>query len=149
MPPNNTFTKETTGSRGVMAPTATSISDNELIKEIEDSAEKFYFQQAEIAIENGAAYGGFIILTAALHHFAGLNKGVGSIDGNEIRDYCRIYLKTYDENALWKSLRCGFFHRGAPQKSGTKTVLLTSKNQQNHDPRGTKVINRGYITGVS
>lgn len=105
-------------------------------------------KQAKIAIDNGAPYGGFIILTAGLHHLAGLPQGNGSVNGEEFRDYCQKYLVGYDPDALWYSLRCGFFHRGVPQVAscGIKSVVVTSNNSSNHDPRGVKNINPGCIT---
>lgn len=149
MPPNNTFTAETTGSRGVMAPTATSISDDELVKEISNAAEQFYFQRAELAIAYGAAYGGFIILTAALHHLAGFLHGAGGINGPEFNKYCTGYLNHYDADALWEGLRCGFFHRGVPQsgfRNCKKGVVVVANHPENHDPKGDKEINEDCIT---
>lgn len=147
MQPISSFTPATSGSSGVMGQTSAHITDDELVKEIRDSVERFYFNQAEIAIGNGAAYGGFIILTAALHHAAGLPQGCGSVNRNEFRDYCQTYLADYDADALWGSLRCGFFHRGVPQPSnGVKSVVVTSEHPENHDPQGIKCINPGCIT---
>ena len=143
----STFTPAASGSSGVMGQTSASITDDELISEIMDSVERFFFQQAKIAIDNGAPYGGFIILTAGLHHAAGLPQGDGLVNGNEFRDYCQTYLADYDADALWGSLRCGFFHRGVPQPSnGVKSVVVTSKHPENHDPQGTQCINPGCIT---
>lgn len=149
MPPNNSFTTETTGSRGVMAPITTSISGDELVKEISNAAEKFYFQQAELAIEHGAAYGGFIILTAALNHLAGFLHGAGDINGPQFKKYCTDYLNHYDADALWEGLRCGFFHRGVPQsgfKNCNKGMVVTSNHPENHDPKGDIGINVNCIT---
>ena len=92
MQPICSFTPATSGSSGVMGQTSASVTDDELVKEIRDSVERFYFKQAAIAIGSGAPYGGFIILTAGLHHAAGLPQGDGLVNGTEFRDYCQTYL---------------------------------------------------------
>lgn len=41
----STFTPKTSGSSGIMGRASASLTDDELIREIMDSVERFYFQQ--------------------------------------------------------------------------------------------------------
>ena len=130
-----------------ISPVGPALSDDELRDQIEDDLERLFFSQAETAMIGGAAYGAAIILTSALHYLASLKAGPGGdVSGKEIRNYVVAFLPGYDPEAVYRSLRCGLFHRGVPQHGKSPMGVTLDEDPANHDPDGTKLIHPGTVT---
>lgn len=142
----STQTPATSGMVGAIGASAQpALSDAQVRSDITGIAEEFFFRQAEAAMQHGAAYGAFIILTATLHYLANLAHGTGAVNGVEFKAFCADYLPGYDADSLWHSLRCGFFHRGVPQRTG-RPVALTIAHASRHDPNGSRSVQQGCVT---
>ncbi len=116
-------------------------------------ASEFYFSQADSCAAGGAYFAAFIVLTSAIQYSAGLAIGIGPVNGPQFKAFCSTYLTAYDADSLWLSMRCGFFHRGAPQIPGTggramtaRPVWITHGRAMSHDPSGSIGVTSGKVT---